>query len=224
MKKKILALLTLMLVIILSACAGAQAQDADDSLEQEFSEASINITAAEAEDLAIDLIGGGELVRLELITHEGNRVFELNINFEDFLYDVTVDLQTGNVIHLSSDRLLLASEMDIPEDNENLEDDEETRHSDSSSHQSEESTTQTTSQQQTPPSSADSSSNSSISRDRAAEIALALVPGTLIEVDSDFEHGRAVWYVAIRSGRHIHEIYVDQQTGEIVYHESEIDD
>jgi len=75
-----------------------------------------------------------------------------------------------------------------------------------------------------PPASASPANSTTVSRDQAAGIALEFVPGTLIEVDNDFEHGRAVWYVAIRSGRYIHEVYVDQQTGEIVYHESEIDD
>jgi uncharacterized membrane protein YkoI len=44
--------------------------------------------------------------------------------------------------------------------------------------------------------------------------------GTLIEVDRDTERGRAVWYVAIRSGRIVHEIYVDRATGAIVLHET----
>ena len=64
----------------------------------------------------------------------------------------------------------------------------------------------------------------SISQDRAAEIALELAPGTLIEVDYDFEDRRPVWYVEIHAGQMIHEIYVDVHTGEIVLHESELAD
>jgi uncharacterized membrane protein YkoI len=59
-----------------------------------------------------------------------------------------------------------------------------------------------------------------ITRERAAEIALAVVDGTLIEVDRDVERGRAVWYVAVRQGGTVHEIYVDRSTGEIVLHET----
>ncbi|MCL1935392.1 MAG: stalk domain-containing protein [Defluviitaleaceae bacterium] len=59
-----------------------------------------------------------------------------------------------------------------------------------------------------------------ITRERAAEIAQGVVSGTLIEVDRDFERGRQVWYVAIRSGGLVHEVYVDIITGEIVLHQS----
>lgn len=59
----------------------------------------------------------------------------------------------------------------------------------------------------------------SITRERAAEIALELVNGTLIEVDRDIERGRLVWYVSIRLDGTMHEIYVDRSTGEIVLHE-----
>lgn len=62
-----------------------------------------------------------------------------------------------------------------------------------------------------------------ISHTQAAEIALGLVPGTLIEVDHDFENGVAVWYVGIRDGQAVHEIYVDVQTGHIVLHETDFD-
>jgi len=74
------------------------------------------------------------------------------------------------------------------------------------------------------PTTANPANNNDISQERAAEIALEFMPGTLIEVDNDFEHGRAVWYVSIRADGHIHEIYVDRQTGEIVLHESYLDD
>jgi len=59
-----------------------------------------------------------------------------------------------------------------------------------------------------------------ISRERATEIALELVSGTVIEVDRDIERGRLVWYVAIREGGTVHEIYVDRSTGEIVRREA----
>jgi len=65
------------------------------------------------------------------------------------------------------------------------------------------------------------SASGEVSRDEAAEIALAVVPnGTLIEVDRDRERGRDVWYVAIRVGNRVHEVYVDMGNGEIVLHES----
>lgn len=67
-------------------------------------------------------------------------------------------------------------------------------------------------------------SNPAISREEAATIAQGRVSGQLIEVDHDFERGRAVWYVAIRSGGRVHEVYVDVMTGEIVLHESYSDD
>ena len=66
--------------------------------------------------------------------------------------------------------------------------------------------------------------NIAISYEQAVEIALSYVSGNLIEVDHDFEHGHTVWYVAIRADGFIHEIYVDVMSGEIIYHESEIDD
>ena len=60
-----------------------------------------------------------------------------------------------------------------------------------------------------------------VSRDEAADIAMALVPnGTLIEVDRDTERSRNVWYVAIREGGTTHEIYVAMDNGEIVLHET----
>ena len=60
-----------------------------------------------------------------------------------------------------------------------------------------------------------------VSRDEAARIALGVVPnGTLIEVDRDMERGRAVWYVAIRVGDRVHEVYVDMENGDIILHES----
>ena len=202
-------LLILVLCVIFFSGSVFATTNYESSYIQQTSEPSIyepiqptaNITAAEAVELAIELIGGGDLISLELSIYEGNEVYVIEIDFEDFLYSVLVDIQTENIISLSSTHLSeIAAELDS---------------------QPAQSTTSTS-----PPEtvSTDSSNGSTISRDRAAEIALALVPGTLIEVDNDFEHGRAVWYVEIRSGRHIHEIYVDQQTGEIVYHESEIDD
>jgi len=58
-------------------------------------------------------------------------------------------------------------------------------------------------------------------REQAGEIALLLVPnGILVEIDNDFERGRAVWYVAIRDGHTVHEIYVDRENGNIVLHET----
>lgn len=66
---------------------------------------------------------------------------------------------------------------------------------------------------------------SETSREQAGELALALVPnGILIEIDNDFERGRAVWYVAIRDGNTVHEIYVDRENGSIVLHETYRDD
>lgn len=104
MGKKRFFLLTFMLMVVLAACSNMQAQPADDPLVYEPTQPSISITATEAEDLAIDLIGGGELISLELSTHEGNQLFEIIIDFEDFLYEVLVDLQRGDVIRLSSNR------------------------------------------------------------------------------------------------------------------------
>ena len=60
-----------------------------------------------------------------------------------------------------------------------------------------------------------------VTRDEAARIAMGVVPnGTLIEVDRDMERGRAVWYVAIRVGNRVHEVYVDMENGNIILHES----
>ncbi len=63
-------------------------------------------------------------------------------------------------------------------------------------------------------------SQSPISSNTAIQIAKNLVSGDLVEVDRDVERGRAVWYVAIRSGSTVHEIYIDMETGEIVLHET----
>lgn len=225
MKKKIVILFTLILIIVLAACSGAQAQEADEPLTLDPIWPTINITAAEAEDLAIHFIGGGELISLELTTYEGSRTFEIAIRFEDFLYDVSIDLQTGDVIRLRSNRSLLSDER--IEDETALAEHEPTTHPLALAKTATQTTTPIFVEQSHSPQSSPhptSSTTTTISREQAAEIALAFMPGTLIEVDHDFEHGRTVWYVAIRSGGRIHEIYVDQQTGEIVYHESYRDD
>lgn len=296
MKKKILTLPVFMSIVALSACWDAQARQANEPVYEPI-QISTNITAAEAEDLAIELIGGGELVSLALKEHNENQVFEVVVDFEEYLYDVLVDLQTGDVISLVATSLLEDEELTEDEavalaleylesigvDDAELEyayldeedgvqvwsiefsgdgreyefyvdvltgeflkspdaydslanatDTEETGDTTTqppaTQAQAEAPTTQPLApiSQQAPvapsPAPANQQNNTTISRDQAAEIALAFVPGSLIEVDNDFEHGRAVWYVAIRSGGRIHEVYVDQQTGEIVYHESEIDD
>jgi uncharacterized membrane protein YkoI len=60
-------------------------------------------------------------------------------------------------------------------------------------------------------------SSVAITPERAVEIALERVQGTVHEVDHDFERGIAAWYVEIRSGGRTHEIKVDVQTGDIIY-------
>ena len=63
-----------------------------------------------------------------------------------------------------------------------------------------------------------------ISSQRAGEIALAIVPGQLVEVERDWENGRAAWWVEIRHEGMVHEFYIDTVTGAVLQHEFEMDD
>jgi len=65
---------------------------------------------------------------------------------------------------------------------------------------------------------------SSISRERAGEIALGVAPGRLVEVSRDWENGRPAWWVEVRYNGMVHEFYIDMETGVILHHEYELDD
>ena len=64
----------------------------------------------------------------------------------------------------------------------------------------------------------------SISREQAGQIALGITPGRLVQVDRDWENGRAAWWVEIRHEGMVHEFYIDMQTGAVIQHEIERDD
>ena len=63
-----------------------------------------------------------------------------------------------------------------------------------------------------------------LTRERAAEIAIARVPGgKIIEGELEKEHGKLVWSfdIARAESRNVSEVQVDAMTGEIVAEESE---
>nr|WTB31693.1 PepSY domain-containing protein [Streptomyces sp. NBC_00830] len=61
------------------------------------------------------------------------------------------------------------------------------------------------------------SPSSSVSRERAGEIALAHVGGgKVIEVEPEVEHGRTVWSVKILKNGSRHKVYVDRSSGQIM--------
>ncbi|MCL2559693.1 MAG: M56 family metallopeptidase [Turicibacter sp.] len=63
-----------------------------------------------------------------------------------------------------------------------------------------------------------------ISSDEAVRIAMAVAPGSLVEVERDWENGRPAWWVDIRHNGMVHEFYIDMETGTILQHEVELDD
>jgi len=176
-----------------------------------------SITDQEAGDIAIAFIGYGDVQDTMLFVEDDTLTFEVDIRYDDGRYMVYVNAANGTVTGMRR------FGDNVPADVETPDQTDETNETDqiieTIVEQPVEQPVVQEPVQQTPAAAA----GSTITRDRAAEIALARQPGSLIEVDTDWERGRAVWYVAIRSGGRVHEIYVDRSTGAIVLHESDSD-
>jgi len=59
-----------------------------------------------------------------------------------------------------------------------------------------------------------------IPQSQAIDIALKTVPGEVLEIETDIEDGRLVWFVSVRNNDGVHELYIDKETGEIILHET----
>ena len=69
-------------------------------------------------------------------------------------------------------------------------------------------------------------SGSTISSERAKEIALAEVPGgtTVVKCQLDWDDGRQVYELELRNGRTEYDFEIDAQTGDIVSRDVDYDD
>lgn len=207
-KRPVLSYAILAFVVVLVAFSGSvfayPGQEVTSTLsESEF--VTEYLVSQEAEAIALAMVGGGAVVQTEYsFEHGEGLLFLIRVYYRGVYYQVEINASNGEILGLYT---ILDSFDEIDEGVVNDELSDLTR-----ADVSEETSSAFALQEPT--------GHAQITREHAAEIALGLVPGgTVIDVDDDWENGRVVWYVAIRSGGSVHEVYVDVQTGEIVDHE-----
>ncbi len=265
MKNKFFALPFILATgVILAGCGNINAQSSQSQASTQQNQT--DITAAQAQDIAVSLVDDGTFESIELAYEDGLKVYDVTVSSNAGTYRVLLNTENGALISLDSQssetpsnnstseitrdtaiELAEAHLASIGATNARFQyaylDSEDGRqvwsvefdgngrsyefyvdvqngeflkapNSNSASSSSQAATAPTNNTEN------NQGSQSDISRERAVEIAQGVASGDLIEVDNDFERGRSVWYVAIRSGNLVHEVYVDRTTGEIVLHES----
>jgi len=157
-----------------------------------------NISVPEAKSIALSMVDNATFHNLELRLENGVEVYDVDIVSDETAYQVLVNAQTGDVLSLSNESL------EVPATS--------SKETTSQTGENETSSTENSNQQ--------AADENGITRERAREIAQAVIPqGRVVEVDRDIERGRFVWHVEIREGGLTHRIYVDRSNGEIVYQE-----
>ena len=221
----------LLLAIVLAACSPAPAmtpQPADAGEQQQTN--LTGITAVWAGEIAVALVGGGEVSAIELVMEDGAMVFDVDVLYAGTLYEVYLNAQNGDVIRLrsggsaearaeevspSADEAAPGSAGQIPTQPPVAPPAD-----------------QAPAQQQGQTGSGSGAGlrpqNPAISLDRAIEIAYADLARRGISAEYrthsgiDWERGQWVWELEFRSGRDIIEFYINVDTGAIV--KFEIDD
>ena len=73
-----------------------------ETLQIETVQAPELITAVQAREIAVDLVGGGYVDELSLDTTEEKTTFLIVINYDDQVFQVTLDAANGELVHLDS--------------------------------------------------------------------------------------------------------------------------
>ena len=87
--KKIIIIL---IILLMSACTRGSTASTDEQGR---------ITVSQAEDIAIELVGGGNMQSLETNIIDDNIQFIISIYYNGGNYDVVLDAKNGNLISLS---------------------------------------------------------------------------------------------------------------------------
>jgi uncharacterized membrane protein YkoI len=121
MKKVITLLLTAALMLSVTACsedvnpgnrgndttaettattAETTAQETQSSTLAEVAESLSMISAEQARQIALESVGGGNVVEIEFDVCDGRSVFEVEVKYNGVEYEVVIDALTGEVIRL----------------------------------------------------------------------------------------------------------------------------
>ncbi|MCL2071462.1 MAG: PepSY domain-containing protein [Oscillospiraceae bacterium] len=76
------------------------------------------VNQGEAEQIALERIGGGEIIDIELDKKNGRLVYELEVVHDGWEYDIRVDVETGEIVRQTRERVAHAeTQPTIPNDN-----------------------------------------------------------------------------------------------------------
>ena len=138
-------------------------------------------------DLAIQTVGGGEVIDFRLM---GTEIIVVYVTHADDVYIVEINTAIERVVGLNIQQNYEPTptpEPELPAEDIN-------------------------------------SQSTGISSEEAGQIALNFSGGRLVEVSRDSWRGQPAWWVETRANGRVHEFYISAETGDILEHESEIDD
>jgi len=223
---KSISYLFLMLVLTLTVMSGSVfAMRTPTNIEENITESPVDDENDDVFELAILAVGGGVVAEYHYLSDE---LLLVHVAYDDEIYLVEIDTINHRIVGLAIYRE--SEELNAEDNGQETNEANETAESvetDINEIPTETNTglAPTPTPAPTPDNNNSSSSNSStISRERAGEIALGISGGRLVEVSHSSHRGNAAWWVETRANGMVHEFYIDMETGVILEHEYEIDD
>ena len=168
------------------------------------------ITSDEANTIALNKTGGGEVVESKLERDDGLLKYEIKIVNGDMKHEVDIDASTKEIIKYEIEKIVKPQPM--PNNNSVQTSTQETQlNTTLTTPKPVENVTQTTNQKPQP-----------IGIEQAQKIALTLSEGRIVKCEYDYDDQK--YEVEILNGNIEHEIDIHAYSGAILKHESEIED